>query len=130
MTNTTKENTMEKYGWAVFMTEFWGTTSGAQVRKVYDDAASLLGDYLVSLSSEKDLQCPGDSEDEYYLAGFMPQESFERIVAIVRAKGLRVKEANFDIPKQATNSVSDYLSWWNEDYKARMALYEAEEING
>ena len=60
----------------------------------------------------------------------MPQESFERIVAIVRAKGLRVKEANFDIPKQATNSVSDYLNWWNEDYKTRMALYEAEEING
>ena len=129
MTNTTKENTMTKYGWAVFMTEFWGPTTGAQVRKAYEDSASLLGDYLVSLSPEKDNRT-GDSEDEYYLTGLMYEENFERIVAMVRAQGLRVKEANFGIPQHATNSVSDYLDWWNKDYETRMALYKAEEING
>jgi hypothetical protein len=118
---------MENYGFAVFMSEYWGSTTGADVRKAYTNIASLLGEYLISLTPEQDLVEAGDSESEYYLAGFMPQDIYELIVRGVRNQGVRVKEANWGIPKSACESVSDYLAWWNKDYEARMARYALED---
>ncbi len=118
---------MENYGFAVFMTEYWGSTKGADVRKAYTNIANLLGEYLVSLSPEQDSVEAGDSESEYYLCGHMTEDIFELIVRGVRNQGFRVKEANFGVPKSACESVSNYLEWWHQDYEARMARYALED---
>ena len=126
ISHQTKGNKMKNFGFAVFMTEYFGTTTGAQVREVYEMVASLHGETLTSLTPERDLEAGWD-ESEYYLAGLVSQEAFAGIVEGVRARGLRVKEANFDIPKHATESLSAYGKWWNEDFDTRKAIWERQD---
>ena len=117
---------MKNFGFAVFMTEYYGTTQGAHVREVYELVASQYGETLVSLTPERDLEA-GWEESEYYLAGLVSQDAFAGIVEGGRARGFRVKEANFDIPKHATESLTAYHQWWSEDFDTRKAIWERQD---
>ena len=117
---------MANYGFAVFMSEYFGTTQGAHIRDAYERVAREHGECLTSLTPERDLESGGD-EQEYFLAGLVSQEAFSAIVAGVRARGFRVKEANFDIPKWATSSLEAYWKWWNEDYETKSAIWALQD---
>jgi hypothetical protein len=117
---------MKNFGFAVFMTEYFGFTTGANVRVAYEEMAHKLGETLVSLTPERDAE-RGECEQEYYLAGLVSQEAFAGIIAGVRAMGYRVKEANFDIPKHATESLTAYHQWWNADYETKSAIWARQD---
>ena len=117
---------MKNFGFAVFMSEYFGEMKGGHVRAVYEQVASQHGETLASLTPERDGEC-GEWEQEYYLAGLVSQEAFSAIVAGVRAMGVRVKEANFDIPKYATESLTAYHQWWNADYETKSAIWARQD---
>ena len=117
---------MKNFGFAVFMSEYFGFTTGAEVRGAYEEIARKLGETLVSRTPERDAE-RGECEQEYYLAGLVSQEAFAVIVAGVRALGYRVKEANFDIPKHATESLTAYHQWWNAAYDTKCAIWARQD---
>ena len=117
---------MKNFGFAYFMSEYWAPMTGEQVRLAYEQVASQYGETLTSLTLDRD----GMSEEwetEYYMVGLVSQEAFAGIVAGVRALGYRVKEANFDIPKHATESLTAYHQWWNADYETKCAIWARQD---
>jgi hypothetical protein len=115
-----------EYGFAVFMTEYFGNTTGAQVRSAYEFAGTLYGETLTSMTADRDT-LEGEGETEYYMTGLVSQDNFEAIVKMVRSMGFRVKEANFTVPKHATESLDAYFVWWNQDYETRKAIWDRED---
>ena len=117
---------MSNYGFAYFMTEYWNDMTGAQVRSAYEQVASQYGETLTSLTLDRD-NISEEWETEYYMVGLVSQEAFAGIVAGIRAMGIRVKEAQFGVPKHSTESLDAHYAWWNQDYETRSAIWAREE---
>jgi len=117
---------MKNFGFAYFMSEYWAPMTGEQVRLAYEQVASQYGETLTSLTLDRD----GMSEEwetEYYMVGLVSQDAFAGIVAGVRALGIRVKEAQFDVPKHSTESLDAHFAWTLQDYETRSAIWARQD---